>query len=133
MRRARFLGWRGWVIRLVAVLLALNFVLPQGGQARAAAIADMIVICTAEGMVHVQADGDFDAGGKAADHGRMGAEHCSICRIAGSAPVLPVPDFVVHTPRSIVETIDRIGITTPMPKPAHPPGSLAARAPPTSV
>lgn len=129
----RFPGWRGWVVRLVAVLLALNFVLPRGGQAHAATAGDLLVICTAEGMVHVPAGIADDQDDKGAKHAPSAAEHCPICRIAGAAPLLPVPDFAVHTPQSIVETIARLGAETPMPEPAHPPGSLAARAPPASI
>lgn len=115
------------------MLLGFNFVLPHGGQAHAATAGDLLVICTAEGMVHVPAGAADEPDGKGAKHAPAAAEHCPVCRIAGTAPVLPVPDFVVHTPQSIVETIDRIGTGTPMPKPAHPLGSLAARAPPTSI
>lgn len=127
---ARLSGWRAVLARAAAMLLLLNILLPLPAIASAATDGGM-VICTAEGPRHLPNGTDGD--GKGSHPAQAAGEHCPLCRLSSAAPVLPVPDFVVHTPQSIVETIARIGNVTPMPKPAHPPGSLAARAPPTSI
>jgi hypothetical protein len=132
LRRApRLSGWRGWIARVVALLLALNFVLPHAGMAAQHTASDLLVICTAEGVMHVPAADVGGGAGKSTSH--AGDEHCPACRLAAGAPILPPPDFVLRTPQSIVETIALLGAHEATPQPAHPPGSRLSRAPPIPV
>lgn len=130
-RAPRLSGWRGWIARLTVLLLALNFLAPHAAMAAPQIAGDLLVICTAEGVMHLPADDVGGGTGRSTSH--AGDEHCPACRLAAGAPILPTPDFVLRSPQSIVETIALCGAHDPAPQPAHPPGSRLPRAPPLPV
>jgi len=120
MAPGRFAGWRAWIARLCVLLLALH--LASGARAGLPTALAQVPVCTADGLRMAPApDGVPSTDGAGA--------HCALC-VLSAGGALDVPPAAAVAPLADDGLRVARAPARDAPKPAFPPGSPGARAPP---